>query len=116
MAFNAVLTFYILNSQDRRFAQADSEAKAALQEAQDQMGGSLKDAMNFGKMFSGAFGSKFGGGGGAPSPPPARPSQGSAGGGSDGFGDFAAGPNGPSGGEPPAWPGSSGGGSGSGGA
>jgi hypothetical protein len=104
MAFNAVLTFYILNSQDRRFAQADQEAKAALQEAQDQMGGSLKDAMNFGKMFSGAFGSKFGGG--APSPPPARPSRSG-----DGFGDFAAGPQG-GGGEPPSWPGSSGGGGG----
>lgn len=113
MAFNAILTFYILNSQDRRFAQADAEAKAALREAQDQMGGSLKDAMNFGKMFSGAFGSKFGGG--APSPP-ARPAQGAGGGGSDGFGDFAAGPQGPSGGEPPSWPGSSGGGSGGGGA
>ena len=32
MGFNALLTFYILNSQDRRFAQADSQAKAALQE------------------------------------------------------------------------------------
>ena len=111
MAFNAVLTFYILNSQDRRFAQADQEAKAALQEAQDQMGGSLKDAMNFGKMFSGAFGSKFGGG--APSPHPARPSQAASGSSrsGDGFGDFAAGPQG-GGGEPPSWPGSSGGGGG----
>ena len=62
MGFNALLTFYILNSQDRRFAAADAEAAAALQEAQEQMGGSLKDAMSFGKMFSGAFGSKFGGG------------------------------------------------------
>ena len=33
MAFNAVLTFYIMNSQDRRFAAVDAEAKAKLDQA-----------------------------------------------------------------------------------
>lgn len=62
MAFNAVLTFYIINSQDRRFAQVDAEAKAALAQATEEMKGSVGDALSFGKMFSGAMGGRFGGG------------------------------------------------------
>ena len=53
MTFNAVLTFYILNSQDRRFAQVDAEAKDALRQASEEMRGSVSDALSFGKMFSG---------------------------------------------------------------
>lgn len=70
MSFNAILTFYILNSQDRRFAQVDAQAKAALEQASAEMRGSFGEALSFGKMFSGAFGGKFGGSSSAPSPPP----------------------------------------------
>jgi len=63
MTFNAILTFYILNSQDRRFAQVDAEAKAALQQAAEEMRGQASDALSFTKMFSGFGG--FGGGGGS---------------------------------------------------
>ena len=62
MAFNAVLTFYILNSQDRRFAQVDADAKASLSEATEELRNSAAEALSVGKMFSGAFGG-FGGGG-----------------------------------------------------
>lgn len=61
VAFNALLTFYILNSQDRRFAQADAEAKAVLQQASDEMRGQVGDALSFTKLVTDAFGggSKF---------------------------------------------------------
>lgn len=74
MSFNAILTFYILNSQDRRFAAVDEQAKQALQQAQAELGGSMSEAVNFGKMFSGAFGgSKLFGAGGAAAAPPQAP-------------------------------------------
>ena len=74
MTFNALLTFYILNSQDRRFAQVDAEAKAALEQASAEMRGSMSDALSFTKMFSGAFGG--GKSFGSSSPPPAPPTGG----------------------------------------
>ena len=79
MSFNAILTFYILNSQDRRFSQVDAEAAAALQQASQEMRGSVTEALSFGKMFSGAFGGSkaFGG---SSSPPPAPPPTSSGGG------------------------------------
>jgi len=55
MAFNAGLTFYILNSQDRRFAKVDSQAQDALAEAAEEMRGSVGEALSFGKMM-GSFG------------------------------------------------------------
>lgn len=70
MSFNAILTFYILNSQDRRFAQVDAQAKAALEQASGELRGSVTDALSFGKMFSGAFGGKVFGGSSPPPPPP----------------------------------------------
>ena len=79
MSFNAVLTFYILNSQDRRFAAVDAEAKQALERAKGELSGSVGDALSFGKMFSGAFGSKFGASS-APQPPPAAPAAPTGGG------------------------------------
>ena len=110
MLFNAVLTFYILNSQDRRFAQVDADAKVALQQASDEMRGSVTEALSFGRMFSGAFGGKFGGGGGggraAPSAPPS-----SGGGFTDNMPPASSqDPN-----ASPAWPSGSGGGGGGGG-
>lgn len=76
MAFNAGLTFYILNSQGRQFAQVDN---AALDSASNELRGSVKEALSFGKMFGSfaGFGGKGGGGGG---------SAGAAGGGAAGGG------------------------------
>ena len=55
-AFNAILTFYILNSQDRRFAQVDENAKAALSQASDELRGKAGEALGITKMFGSAFG------------------------------------------------------------
>ena len=85
--------------------QAGMHLKAALAQASSEMQGSLTDALSFGKMFSGAFGSKASFG--SSSPPPAPPPQ-QAGGG------FGAPPQEPAGGEQSAWP--TGGGGGGGGA
>lgn len=98
MAFNAVLTFYIMNSQDRRFAAVDAEAKAKLDQATQEMRGSVSEALSFGKMFSGAFGGRFGGSSSSrsavqPQSAAAPPSDG-------GFSQS----QGPADGEPPAWP------------
>jgi hypothetical protein len=61
MLFNAGLSFYILNQQDRRFAQVDAQAAAAMQQASEEMRGSVSEALSFTKMFSGALGGRFGG-------------------------------------------------------
>ena len=102
MSFNAVLTFYILNSQDRRFAAVDAEAKQALERAKGELSGSVGDALSFGKMFSGAFGSKFGASS-APQPPPAAPAAPTGGG-------FSRLPDEPTDSSEGAWPTGGGGG------
>ena len=79
MTFNAALTFYILNSQDRRFAQVDAQAKAALQQVSQEMRGSVHDALSFGKMFSGAFGGGKRGSGSPTAPPPVADASGGGG-------------------------------------
>ena len=112
VAFNAVLTFYILNSQDRRFAQVDGQAKAALAQASEEMRGSVSDALSFGKMFTGAFGGKFGGGGGGGGGGGRQ--QPAAGGGAGGAagpgGGFDSLPDAPEGDGQSAWPSGGGGG------
>ena len=97
MAFNAVLTFYIMNSQDRRFAAVDAEAKAKLDQATQEMRGSVTEALSFGKMFSGAFGGRFGGSSGSRSAVQPQSAAAPSGG---GFSQS----NQPADGEPPAWP------------
>ncbi len=69
--FNAGLTFYILNSQDRRFAASDAEAKAALQSVAEEVRGSAKEALGVGRMF----GSFTGFGKGAAASAPDEPAQ-----------------------------------------
>ena len=99
ITFNALLTFYILNSQDRRFAQVDADAKAALSQASDAMRGKAGEALGFTKMFGNAFGF----GGSAPPAPTKRASSPP----SDNFGGFDSSATSPdSSSQQPAWPGS----------
>ena len=85
MAFNALLTFYILNSRAARFAQVDADAAAALSQATDELKGSAAEALSFGKMFSSAFG---GFGKGRSGTVPARAPAGGSGVAAGSFGGF----------------------------
>jgi len=106
VGFNALLTFYILNSQDRRFAQVDADAKQSLSQASDELRSKASEALGFTKMFSGAFG--LGGGSPAPAGRPAASSDAEAFGGFDSASPASAGFPDSSAQQPP-WPGSSGG-------
>jgi len=112
VGFNALLTFYILNSQDRRFAQVDADAKAALSQASDELRGKAGELKGFTRML-GAFGLS------GSTAPTRRPSTGAAPSDSTGFGGFDTPPTSAypdKGAQQPAWPGSGGGGGGTGGA
>jgi len=56
--FNAGLNFYILNSQDRRFAQSDAQAKQALNDVGAELRESATGALSFGKALG--IGKMFG--------------------------------------------------------
>ncbi len=98
IGFNAILTFYILNSQARRFAHVDADAKAALSQASDELRGKAGEALGFTRMFSNAFG--LGGGAAQPSRPAEPPSA-------DSFGGFESNPIPDGNIQQPTWPGSS---------
>ena len=105
MGFNALLTFYILNTKKGRFAQVDADAANALAQATDEIKGSAADALSFGRMF----GSAFGGFGGKRSGGNAKSSSSPAAGGGN-FGGFDGSPFADSATEePPTWPSGGGG-------
>jgi len=104
IGFNALLTFYILNSQSRRFANVDADAKAALSQASADLRSKAGEALGFTRMFGTAFGLS-----GAPAQParPAAPPS------TDSFGGFDSSTPVPDGSaQQPTWPGSSSSGSG----
>jgi hypothetical protein len=94
MGFNALLTFYILNTKKGRFAQVDADAASALAQATDEIKGSAADALSFGRMFSSAFGGIGGKRSGGSAQGPAA-----AGGGFDGSPFAGSSPP-----EPSTWP------------
>ena len=71
LVFNAGLNFYILNSQDRRFAAVDAQAKQALDAVGAELRQSASGALSMGKYLG--LGKMFGG---EPAPAPAAPGGG----------------------------------------